>query len=127
MSRKALVIGIDKYTNHPLKACVNDAKCTADLLENNADGTHNFDVKLLLDDEATRANIRKQIRTLFKNDDEIALLYFSGHGIDDENDGFIVSYDYAVDDYGISMPEIVKFVNKSKCKNKIVIFDCCYS
>lgn len=127
MARKALIIGIDKYKKNPLRACVNDAKCVTDLLEKHEDGTKNFEVKQLLDKAATRANIRRSIRDLFKNDDEIALMYFSGHGVDDDNDGFIASCDYVPDDYGISMPEIVKFVNRSKCKNKIVIFDCCYS
>lgn len=127
MGRKALIIGIDKYKGSPLRACVNDANCVADLLEKHEDGTKNFDVKRLLNKDATRANIRKSVRELFRNDDEIALLFFSGHGMDDDNDGFIVSCDFKTDDYGISMPEIVKFVNKSKCKNKIVILDCCYS
>ncbi|HPX45931.1 MAG TPA: caspase family protein [Bacteroidales bacterium] len=127
MGRKALVIGIDNYESAPLRACVNDANCVAELLEKHEDGTKNFDVNFLLNDEATRANIRSGIRKLFKNNDDIALLYFSGHGIDDDNDGFIVSHDYKHDDYGISMPEIMRFVNRSKCKNKIVIFDCCYS
>jgi len=125
--KKALVIGIDKYKNNPLKTCVNDAKCVGDLLEHNEDESKNFDVVFLTDKDATRPNIRRSIRQLFKNDDDIALLYFSGHGVNDDNDGFIVAYDYVDDDYGISMPEIFKFVNRSKCKNKIVIFDCCYS
>ena len=125
MSRKALCIGINKYKDHPLKVCVNDANEVAKLLEKNEDGSKNFTVKSLLDKEATRANMRKAIRELFKNSDDIALLYFSGHGVDDDNDGFIVSCDYKEDDYGLSMPEIIKFVIKSKCKHKIVIFDCC--
>lgn len=125
--KKALIIGIDNYHDAPLNTCVNDAKCVGKLLSNNADGSKNFDVKYLLNDEATRANVRKGISTLFKNNDDTALLYFSGHGVDDENDGFICTYDYAPYDFGISMPEIIQFVNKSKCKNKIVIFDCCYS
>lgn len=125
--KKALVIGIDKYKNNPLRTCVNDARCVGELLQQNEDGSMNFDVVFLTDKEATRPNIRKSIRALFKNDDDVALLYFSGHGVDDDNDGFIVAYDYVEDDFGISMPEIFKFVNKSKCKNKIVIFDCCYA
>lgn len=125
MSRKALCIGINKYKNHPLKVCVNDASEVTRLLEKNEDGSKNFTVKSLLDKEATRANMRKAIRELFKNSDDIALLYFSGHGVADDNDGFIVSCDYKEDDYGLSMPEIIKFAIKSKCKHKIVIFDCC--
>lgn len=127
MSRKALMIGIDNYEGCKLNACVNDAKALGEALEYNYDDTKNFDVSFLLDAEATRARVRKSIKNLFKGNDDIALLYFSGHGIDDENDGFIVTHDFVEDDWGISMPEILKFVNKSKCKNKIVIFDCCYA
>ena len=100
MARKALVIGIDKYKKYPLRACVNDARCVSNLLEKHDDGTTNFEVKQLFDKAATRANIRKSIRNLFKGDDEIALMYFSGHGVDDDNDGFIASCDFVEDDYG---------------------------
>lgn len=125
--KKALIIGIDTYPSAPLQTCVQDAMCIGKLLAENADGSKNFDVKYLLNSLATRANVRKGIEDLFKNDDDIALLYFSGHGTDDNNDGFICTADWEPYDVGISMPEIIQFVNKSKCKNKIVVFDCCYS
>ncbi len=127
MNNKALIIGIDKYKDCELHSCEKDANDISNLLQENYDGTKNFDVKTLLNEQATRANIRRNLRELFKHNCDIALFYFSGHGYDDENDGFIVSSDFAIDDYGISMPEIIKFVNKSKAKNKIVILDCCYS
>lgn len=127
MKNKALVIGIDKYKRCELTSCEKDASDISLLLEKNFDGTKNFDVKIILNDQGTRANIRRNLRELFKYDADIALFYFSGHGYDDENDGFIVTSDYAQDDYGISMPEIIKFVNKSSAKNKIVILDCCYA
>jgi len=125
--RKALVIGINGYHDAELNVCVDDAICVGQLLEKHYDDSKNFEVKYLLDNFATRAGIRSSIRTLFKNDDDVALLYFSGHGSDDDNDGFICTYDWGPDDLGISMAEILQFVNKSKCKNKIVLFDCCYS
>lgn len=110
-----------------MQSCEKDADDMSTLLQENYDGTKNFDVKTLLNEQATRANIRRNIRELFKHNCDIALFYFSGHGCDDENDGFIVSSDFAIDDYGISMAEIIKFVNRSRAKNKIVILDCCYS
>ena len=125
--RKALVIGIDNYPNAALTTCVNDAICVGDLLSKNVDESKNFDVKYLLDQNATRAGVRESVKDLFKNENEVALLYFSGHGSDDDNDGFVCTHDWRPYDLGISMPEIIQFVNKSKCKNKIVIFDCCYS
>ena len=118
MNNKALIIGIDKYKDCELHSCEKDANDISYLLQENYDGTKNFDVKTLLNEQATRANIRRNLRELFKHNCDIALFYFSGHGYDDENDGFIVSSDFAIDDYGISMPEIIKFVNRSKAKNK---------
>ena len=125
--KKALIIGINNYPSAELQTCVQDAVCIGKLLATNADGSKNFDVKYLLDNLATRAGVRRSIEELFKNDDDIALLYFSGHGADDNNDGFLCTVDWEPYDVGISMPEIIQFVNRSKCKNKIVIFDCCYS
>ncbi len=127
MVNKALLVGNNYYDQFALKNCINDVKQMKRLLAENADGSKNFDVATLLGEHATRSNIRRGLRDLFKSNCDIALFYFSGHGIDDDNDGFIVSSDFAEYDYGISMPEIVKFVNRSKAKNKIVILDCCYS
>lgn len=47
MTRKALIVGIDKYPTYPLGGCVNDAEEIANLLKTNGDGSPNFDVKLM--------------------------------------------------------------------------------
>ena len=44
--RKALIIGIDNYTQCPLHGCCNDADAVARVLEVNGDGSPNFSVKL---------------------------------------------------------------------------------
>lgn len=67
------------------------------------------------------------IETLFANERDIALLYFSGHGYIRSVDGYIVTSDFKIYDEGISMTEILSFANRSPVRNKIVIFDCCYS
>ena len=44
--RKALIVGIDHYTNiKPLSGCVNDAHAVKAILERHADGTVNFDTR----------------------------------------------------------------------------------
>ncbi len=128
MSRAALIIGIDKYGGgNELKGCVNDATAIKEILENHEDGKKDFQVRTLFDEKATRRNVRKEIKELFKSSCDVALLYFSGHGHDDENDGFLVTYDFDDEDFGVSMPEILKIVSNSKIRSKILIFDCCYS
>ena len=58
MNNKALIIGIDKYKDCELHSCEKDANDISYLLQENYDGTKNFDVKTLLNEQATRANIR---------------------------------------------------------------------
>lgn len=81
-SRRALVIGIDKYKNfpaHPLLGCVNDAQAVAALLENR----FGFDrVTRVLDEAATEAAIRGAFQELIAataEDDEVVVFY-AGHG-----------------------------------------------
>lgn len=98
-----------------------------ELLSKNSNGDRNFHNRELLDSEATKVKIRKGIKDLFSGEVDVALLYFSGHGFDDENDGVIVSYDYEEDDWGIKMSEILEIANKSQARHKIIILDCCHS
>ena len=68
--KKAYVVGIDEYLNHPLSGCVNDANVVSELLSHNADGSPNFDVKKGI-------NLKKKfelvngIKDLFSNSDDV--------------------------------------------------------
>ena len=125
--RKALLIGIDDYYNHPLHCCVNDVEAMKNVLENNFNGSKNFHIKEMINNDASRSQIRRGIKDLFAGNGEVALLYFSGHGFDDDNDGVILSYDYEEDDLGIKMSEILEVANKSNFAYKVIILDCCHS
>lgn len=124
--RKALVVGINDYPQSPLSGCINDANDITLLLDRNEDGTKNFHVKKVLDVQS-KGELKGLIGDCFSGDDEIALFYFSGHGYIDSIGGYLVTPDYCKHDYGVSMQEILAMVNDSKCKNKIVILDCCHS
>ncbi len=127
MNNKALLIGIDKYPDCPLPCCSNDVECLSKSLQFNYDGVVNFSVKKILDSEASRANIRDNLNDLFSGEGTIALFYFSGHGIDFNGSGYIVSHDFRTNDYGVSMEEILNYANKSKYAFKIIILDCCHA
>lgn len=126
LKNKALVVGIDSYPNAPLGGCVNDAEAMAALLEENADGSPNFSVKLKCNVQ-TKAELLKDLHSLFQEgESDIALFYFSGHGTD-EMAGQIVTPDFKGYDKGISMNDILRLANTSTSRNKIIILDCCYS
>lgn len=121
--KKALIIGIDEYPGAPLHGCVNDANAVAELLKTNEDGEPNFDVSLKLN-LRTKAEFLDLLENLFSGDADASLLYFSGHG---SEHGHLVTPDYRGKDLGVLMSDVLSYANKSKCKNKIVILDCCYS
>lgn len=129
MSRKALIIGIDNYATVPLYGCVNDAEDIAKLLETNDDESVNFAVQIKTSKthQINKSSLKQWISECFIGDDEIALFYFSGHGYIDATGGYIVTPDYAPMDWGVSMQDILTFANNSKCRNKIIILDCCHS
>src|SRR4030095_12918197 len=106
MRRRAVVIGIDHYPSAPLTGCVADAKCMRDVLERHEDGSPNFAVMPILSSEqiVTRAVVREAIDRLFSGiDDELSILYFSGHGAITATGGCVVTQDAVRYDEGIAM------------------------
>lgn len=125
--RKALVVGINEYPGAArLRGCVNDAQNIAVLLNTNADGSPNFDV-MLSKDVKTKASLKSLIFDAFKDEDEVSLFYFSGHGCITDAGGYIMTPDFNRYDEGISMDEILKIVSLSPARHKIVILDCCHA
>lgn len=127
--RKALIVGINDYPSAPLDGCVNDANAIHNVVGTHGDGAPNFGIKLLTShsETITRSRLRAEIDALFAGDPDIALLYFSGHGLITSLGGFIVTTDFRRYDEGVSMDDILNFANHSKAKDKIIILDCCHS
>lgn len=128
--RVAVVVGIDDYGASSLGGCVNDANAIARLLRTHADGSPNFDVRLVTApaDHITKASLRKQISDLFETVDcEVALLYFSGHGAQNKLGGYLVTPDASQFDEGVSLAEVLTFANDSPAGERIVILDSCMS
>lgn len=123
--RRALVVGVDDYTFAPLAGCVNDATAIAALLERHHDGSPNFDVRL--ESSATRASLREQIGELFKDEADVALLYFSGHGTERDLGGYLVTQDATSYDEGVSLFDVLTQANASKAREVVILVDCCYS
>lgn len=130
--RKALVIGIDYYAaSGSLSGCVNDAHRVSTMLESHSDGSPNFDVRLLTAssdrDQIPFRKLKDLIVELFKSGDDIALLYFAGHGHVEATGDYICGSDSRKGDEGLALGEIMSLAGLSKAKNRIVILDSCHS
>jgi hypothetical protein len=132
MSRRALIIGIDNYSNvSSLQSCVSDAKSVRQLFQRNQDGTLNYDcVELLASADPvgtiSRAQLREAGRKLFDHKGEV-LLYFSGHGALTREGGYLATSDAIKDDVGVSMQEVMQMAYKSPASDILLILDCCHS
>jgi hypothetical protein len=132
MSKKALIVGVDFYEHiSPLFGCVTDAHEVKAALERNSDGTVNFGVKLLTatgaSDTVERQELKQSVIELFGDDAECSLFYFAGHGHIEATGGYLLCSDCKTGDDGLSLGEVLTLANQSKARNKIIIFDSCYS
>jgi hypothetical protein len=103
MAKKALCVGINDYPydGSDLNGCVNDARGWAELLTAHYDFPQT-DVKLLLDDQATRANVMTGLKDLLAGAKSGDILVFtnSSHGTyvaDKSGDEYL--YDEAICPY----------------------------
>lgn len=124
--RKALVVGMSDYPGvNALPCCANDATVMKELLEKHGDGSDNFDVKDIVG-TCSKADLWDAIQRTFEGDSNIAvaLFYFSGHGSIDENGRGAIR---TTDGGAIEMNEVARIANASKCRNRVIILDCCYA
>lgn len=123
--KKALVIGIDKYPTAPLNGCVNDATRLAKLLRL---PTSEFEVKTLVDANATRAQVRREIEWCLASAD-FSIVYFAGHGVRTSVSTFLATYDYEEGDEGIDFSWLRAAVSRIATSTQacLIILDCCHS
>ena len=117
--RKALVVGIDNYPSCPLYGCCNDSEAIKDLLSNHENGNPNFAV-WKKDNVMIKGELRMLIEKCFEGDADVALFYYSVGG-------YLVTPDFSEYDYGVSLQDVLTIANNSKCKERIIILDSCYS
>lgn len=132
-TRKALIVGIDHYDRiSSLRGAVNDAYAVKAALERHADGTLNFAQPRLITAtgpgaSVSRTELRAAVEELFRDDAEVALFYFSGHGYIDGAGGYLCASDCEAGHDGLSLSEVLAFANSSPAKNKVIILDSCHS
>jgi hypothetical protein len=128
--KRALLVGIDKYKEWTdLDGCVNDVLAMEKLLAHHADGSPNFQCKVLRSnrEQVTRRTLLANVDTLLGGGADVALLYFAGHGEKSSGDVVLRTYEGDAVDPGIPLSTILGKVQESKASEIIIILDCCYS
>lgn len=134
----AIVVGVSKYSdsNIPnLKFAEQDAKAFADFLSTpNAGSVPKENMALLLNTNATRKNVIRELNQLVSRSEpnDLFIFYFSGHGKNDvlENVGYLLTYDTESENEAgtaISMSEINERIQRSKAKMKVSYIDACHA
>jgi hypothetical protein len=100
------------------------------LLSRHDHGGVNFDTQLLTSDQerVTRARLREAIDELFADPAEVALLYFSGHGTENDLGGYLVTSDADLYDEGVSLSDVLALANRATHITEVaIIVDSCHS
>jgi hypothetical protein len=128
--RRALLVGINHYESAPLAGCIDDARAMERLLRRHDDGRVNFDTQLLTSDReaVTRARLREGVENLFADPADVALLYFSGHGTENDFGGYLVTSDATRYDEGVSLADVLALANRARHITEVaIIIDSCHS
>ena len=132
----ALIIGIDHYHNVPtLNYAVADAEEVSDLLIDQF-GFKEDNVKLILNEEATKDNILKGFRDVLTNaqENDRVLVFYAGHGetykLPSGGDmGYLIPIDGNPDDLYLSsipMNDLNDIATMSYAKHILYLVDACY-
>lgn len=123
----AVIVGVGRYKHMPaLRYTDDDAYKMYAFLKSVEGGSLTDDqVKILVDEDATRMNVLTTVHnTLLKADEnDVILFYFSGHGLE----GSFLPVDYDGYNNRILHEEIRDLMKKSKANQKVVFADACHS
>lgn len=123
----AVVVGVSMYTHmKPLKYSDNDAFRLMALMQSPAGGAiPDEQIRVLIDEDATKVNIISSMNELFGKADknDLVLLYFSGHGLM----GSFLPIDYDGYNNKLNHNEIQEIFESSRAKYKLCIADACHS
>ena len=123
----AVVVGVARYKHMPvLKYTDDDAYHTYAFLKSPEGGAlPDNQIKVLIDEDATRSNILRTMRNVFLRADEndVVIMYFSGHGLP----GSFLPVDFDGYNHKVAHEDVKRIFNESKAKHKLCLADACHS
>jgi serine/threonine protein kinase len=109
-----------------LDFCAVDAEAVADVLRLPQYG---FDVRLLLNEEATRAAVLSCLINQLDANLEVFAIFFAGHGGVTELGSYLITHDAAPFNEGVELSELVGLLTRIAAEgtNAMAILDCCHA
>ena len=138
--RIALIVGVSKYADPSLdlEYADDDARALYELVTSPALGPAAFDpsnVRLLIDEEATAANINTGLRGFLQQatENDFVLFYFAGHGMPDPNrlrDLYLLAHDTEAENIagtGLLMRHVREAIASIRARDVVILTDACHS
>lgn len=123
----ALVVGVSQYSHMPaLRYSDDDAYKMFAFLKSPDGGSLPDDrIRILIDEDATKQNIKKALKELYQNagPDDIVLFYFAGHGLK----GSFLPIDFDGFNFKLTHEEINEIMKESHARLNLCIVDACHS
>lgn len=135
-TKSALIIANSQYDDPDLRQLVapsQDADALARVLSNPAIG--GFDVKQLLNRPAREVSEEIERFFLDRSRDDLLLLYFSGHGIKDDDgqlffattDTRLIQHSKPLRSTAVGASFVKDVIRSSNSRRQVLMLDCCYS
>lgn len=126
--RVALIIGNDAYADAPLRNAVNDARSIDKAL---SEIEHKFET--FVAENATLKQMQRAVALFVDSlkENDVALVYYAGHGIQLGDENFLVPVDFAAEDAAsakfaaFNANELLERVGAKKPKLLMVLLDAC--
>jgi hypothetical protein len=123
----AVLVGVARYSHmKSLKYTDDDAYRMFAFLKSPEGGALADDqIRVLVDEDATRENILSSLERTFAKagPNDVIFFYFSGHGLN----GSFLPIDFDGNSNKLEHTEIMRILDNSQAKSKIVIADACHS
>ncbi len=123
----ALVVGVAQYTHMPVLRYPDDDayRMFAFLKSPEGGGLPDQQIKVLIDEDATKQKIKVTMKELFSQagPDDIILFYFAGHGLK----GSFLPIDFDGFNFKLSHEEINAIMEESNARFRFTIADACHS
>ena len=123
----AVVVGISQYSHMPvLRYSDDDAyKMYAFLKSPDGGSIPDERIKLLIDEDATKANIRKSLKEMLENagPDDVVMFYFAGHGLK----GSFLPIDFDGYNFKLTHEEFNEIMKNSRARLNLCVIDACHS
>jgi len=123
----SVIVGVSRYTHMPtLKYTDDDAYQLYAFLKSPEGGAvPDNQITVLIDEDANRDQIIRTMKRKFHKADanDVIIFYFSGHGYD----GSFIPSDFDGTKNLLSHQDIIRILEASKAKHKVVFADACHS